>query len=96
MRREAAHRGRGGAQPVVDGLAQRVLVQVGVAALPRRAARLRECAGSTQAELPASVCSSRNPSTTAGASGMSIAAPVFLFGKCDCLASRFTSAHFAW
>ena len=42
---------------------------------PCRAARLRECAGSTWAELPASVRSSRNQSTTTGASGMSIAAP---------------------
>lgn len=37
VRRESAHRRPGGAQPVVDGLAQRVLVQVGVAAMPGRA-----------------------------------------------------------
>ena len=49
---------------------------------PCLAARPRECAGSTNADSPASVRGSLNQSTTIGASGMSIAAPVLLFGMC--------------
>lgn len=51
---------------------------------------------STWAELPGGVRSLRNPSTTDGANGIFIAAPVLYFGMCLCAPSRPTSALLDW